>query len=164
MAIEHHYRASLVWTGAEQGSTSAYESYSREYAAHIEGKPSFTGSADPTFRGDPGLHNPEDLLVIALSACHLLSYLALCARAGIRVLSYADEATGTMARQDGKVRFTDVVLHPRVVIAEGDDLDKAIALHHDAHESCFIANSVSFPVQHQPTVTTASEPTKAFGM
>ena len=152
MPLQHHYRALTTWTGAQHGSTTSYEGYSREYTVQIEGKPLFTGSADPTFRGDPAHHNPEDLLVMALSACHLLSYLALCARAGIQVLSYEDEAMGTMARQDGRMRFTEVILHPRVVIADGDDLDKARALHHEAHEGCFIASSVAFPVRHEPTI------------
>ena len=152
MPKEHHYRTHLIWTGAASGPTASYDSYSRDYTIEIEGKPSFTGSADPTFRGDPALHNPEDLLVMALSACHMLSYLAECARAGIRVLSYSDEASGTMSWLDGKVRFKDVFLHPRVVIAEGGDLNKALELHHKAHEGCFIASSVSFPVRHEAAV------------
>lgn len=156
MPLQHYYRAVTTWAGAEHGSTASYEGYSREYTVQIEGKPAFLGSADPTFRGDAARHNPEDLLLMALSACHLLSYLALCARAGIQVVSYEDAATGTMARQEGKMRFTEVILHPRVVIAEGSDLDKARALHHDAHEGCFIASSVAFPVRHEPIVTTAS--------
>ena len=70
------------------------------------------GSADPTFRGDASLYNPEDLLLMALSACHMLSYLALCARAGIRVISYSDAATGKMAQKNGKIRFTEVICIP----------------------------------------------------
>jgi organic hydroperoxide reductase OsmC/OhrA len=112
MAQEHHYRARTLWTGAAGGPTADYQGYSREYVVEIEGKPALAGSADPTFRGDPALCNPEDLLVAALSACHLLSYLALCARAGIGVVSYEDTATGTMTLYDGKVRFTEVTLHP----------------------------------------------------
>ncbi len=96
------------------------------------------------------------MLVIALSTCHLLEYLYLCSRAGIEVVSYTDEATGRMAMQDGKTRFVEVILRPHVVIAAGSDLDKAIALHHAAHDGCYIANSVAFPVQHEPTVTPLS--------
>lgn len=157
MTQEHVYQAKTVWTGASSGSTSSYESYSREYTVIIEGKPHFIGSADPTFYGDSFLHNPEELLVIALSTCHMLSYLALCARAGVRVISYSDEAIGKMAHQEGKIRFTEVVLHPKVVIETGDDLSKAESLHHDAHEVCFIANSVSFPVLHQPLVLDSND-------
>ncbi len=158
MTKEHVYRTLTVWTGASIGSTSSYESYSREYTVIIDGKPRFVGSADPTFRGDPKLHNPEELLVIALSACHMLSYLALCARASIRVISYSDEAFGKMAYEDGKIRFTEVVLYPKVIIEAGDNLEKAWALHHDAHSLCFIANSVSFAVLHEPIVLESNNP------
>ncbi len=154
MAKEHHFAARVVWSGAARGSTKSYDAYDREYRVEIAGKPSLTGSAAPGFRGDPGQHNPEDLLVAALSACHLLSYLALCARAGIEVVSYEDQASGLMAIKDGRMRFTEVTLAPRVTIAAGD-LDKAVALHEAAHGQCFIANSVNFPVLNMPTVVRA---------
>ncbi|HYZ16055.1 MAG TPA: OsmC family protein, partial [Candidatus Acidoferrum sp.] len=109
---------------------------------------------DAHFRGDRTLHNPEDLLVAALSACHLLSYLADCARKGIVVDAYTDEARGEMTLIDGKIRFREVVLHPAVTIADPARIDDALALHERAHEECFIANSVNFPVRHEATVTT----------
>src|SRR5690242_18984239 len=84
---EHHYSCHVTWTGAEQGPTSSFESYSREYRADIAGKPSLRGSSDPTYRGDPSLHNPEDLLLVALSTCHTLCYLALAAREKLLVTS-----------------------------------------------------------------------------
>jgi organic hydroperoxide reductase OsmC/OhrA len=155
MSLEHDYRAHLVWTGATQGPTTSYDSYSREYRVEIAGKPPLTGSADKTFRGDPSLHNPEDLLVVALSSCHMLSYLALCARARLPVVSYEDAASGTMVTQGGGGRFTEVVLRPRVVVAPGSDLHKAHQLHEQAHASCFIANSVNFPVRHEAEVVAA---------
>lgn len=152
MTKEHLYRINTVWTGASQGTTSSYDAYSREYAINIEGKPPFVGSADSTFLGDASLYNPEDLLLMALSACHMLSYLALCARARIRVISYSDAATGKMAQKNGKIRFTEVILHPLVTIEAGDDLEKARSLHDNAHHVCFIANSVNFPVLHEATM------------
>jgi organic hydroperoxide reductase OsmC/OhrA len=142
---EHAYRASLEWTGAAHGPTSSYAAYSREYRVTFEGKPVLDGSADPTFRGDAGLLNPEEMLVAALSSCHMLSYLALCALAGISVKAYSDEASGTMAETGGAGKFTSVALRPRVTIADGD-LAKAEALHEEAHHQCFIAASVNFPV------------------
>jgi organic hydroperoxide reductase OsmC/OhrA len=156
VAREHHYDARVVWTGAAQGGTSSYEAYSREYRAQVEGKPPLEGSSDPMFRGDPKRYNPEDLLVISLSACHMLSYLHLCASAGIEVTAYEDRARGTMAIKDRKMRFVDVLLEPKVTIARGDR-GKAIALHEEAHAQCFIASSVNFPVRHQPTVERPSE-------
>jgi organic hydroperoxide reductase OsmC/OhrA len=150
---EHLYEATLVWTGASAGSTMSYQSYSREYRIEFPGKPPLTGSADPTFLGDAKLHNPEDLLLAALSACHMLSYLALCAREKLLVRSYRDEAIGTMAIKDGKMRFVSVLLRPHVIIAEPDKLERAKALHSRAHAECFIANSVNFPVGNDPAVT-----------
>jgi organic hydroperoxide reductase OsmC/OhrA len=154
MPRAHHYALRLIWTGAQRGPTRDYQSYSRSYRVEIEGKPPLEGSADPTFRGDPARHNPEDLLVAALSACHMLSYLADCARAGIEVIAYEDHASGVMALKDGRMRFVEVTLAPRVTIGAGD-LERAAALHAKAHEGCFIANSVNFPVLNTPTVTRA---------
>ena len=94
------------------------------------------------------LYNPEDLLMSALGACHMLSYLAVCAQAHIAVRSYEDAAVGTVARRDGKVRFVDVLLRPKVVLDPGSDVEKARALHEKAHNISVIVNSVNFPVRH----------------
>lgn len=151
----HRYQATLTWTGAASGPTSSYQGYSREYRVEVPGKPPWLGSADPLFRGDPLLPNPEDWLLAALSACHMLSYLALAAKAGIVVLAYTDQAEGTMALGGGTGRFTEVTLHPTVTVASGSALARAEALHAEAHEVCFIANSVNFPVRHAPTTLQA---------
>lgn len=151
----HNYHATLVWTGARQGPTTSYEAYSREHELRIGDKPVLRSSADPHFRGDAALYNPEELLVASLSSCHLLSYLAECARGGVHVVAYEDRAEGTMAIKDGKMRFTEVRLRPRVTVAKGTDVAKASALHERAHEDCFIANSVNFPVRHDATIVVA---------
>lgn len=151
----HHFACHLVWTGAERGGTTGYERYSREVRADFDGKPPLALSAAPAFRGDGALHNPEDLLVAALSSCHFLSYAALCARSGVEVVAYEDAATGTLDRVDGVTRFTEVVLRPRVTLAPGSDAEKARALHERAHAICFIANSVDFDVRHEPTIVFA---------
>lgn len=148
MAHTHSYQATISW----RGETRDYKSYSREYSVAVPGKPTYKASADAAFGGDPKLHNPEDLLLISLSTCHMLSYLAVCARAGIVVISYEDRAEATMAIKDKRMRFTDVVLHPRVTLAPGADRTKAEAAHAQAHDECFIANSVNFPVRHEATI------------
>ena len=153
MTKEHRYEAAVRWTGAKEGTTSSYRGYSREYEAAVEGKPALRLTADGAFFGDDALHNPEDLLVISLSGCHLLTYLAECARAGLRVLSYEDEASGTMAWDGETYRFGEVVLRPRVVVEEGGDLALAEELHHKSHDLCFVARSMNFPVRHEPEVT-----------
>lgn len=154
---EAHYHARLVWSGGALGPTQSVESYSREFRAEFEGKPPMRGSAVPDFLGDPALYTPDDLLLSALSACHMLSYLAVCAHAGIAVRAYEDAAVGTVAHRDGKIRFVDVLLHPRVVLESGSDIEKARALHEKAHNICVIINSVNFPVRHEAEVTFAGE-------
>jgi len=122
----------------------------------FEGKPPLTGSAAPPFRGDGALHNPEDLLVAALCACHCLSYLALCARAKIEVRGYEDEAMGRMELsgegEERGLQFVEVLLRPTVTVAPGSDLAKAERLHGRAHAACFIARSMNFPVRNEPTI------------
>jgi len=151
---EHRYTASLAWTGAAAGPTATYQSYSRAWRMKFAGKPPLDGSADPAFRGDPALHNPEELLLAALASCHMLSYLALCSLKKIEVTSYSDKPEGTMKRlANGQTGFVSVKLYPQVTIADASKLGTAIALHHDAHAECYIANSVNFPVENAPTIT-----------
>src|SRR6187402_1636987 len=152
MADEHVFDCRLSWIGAEQGGTTSYEAYSREYRVEFDGKAPLLGTAAAEFLGDATLHNPEDLLVAALAGCHFLSYAALCARSKVTVLAYEDHAVGTMRAIDRVLRFTEVVLHPRVVIAQGSDVERAKKLHAKAHAGCFIAASVNFPVKNEPTV------------
>jgi organic hydroperoxide reductase OsmC/OhrA len=149
----HHYDVTIEWTGNLGTGTSTYTAYDRGYDIRAHGKPSILGSADPAFRGDASRWNPEDLLVASVSACHKLWYLHLCAVAGIVVVSYEDNATGSMIedpKQGG--HFTEVVLRPKIAITASSDINMARDLHHQAHEKCFIANSVNFPVQCRPEV------------
>ena len=154
---EAHYHAKVMWSGGALGPTKSVENYSREFRAEFEGKAPFLGSADPAFHGDSRLYNPEDLLLSAVAACHMLSYLAVCAHAGIVICSYEDNAVGTLARKDGRVKFVDVLLRPKVVLERGSDIEKARELHEKAHNICVIVNSVNFPVRHEPQVTFAND-------
>lgn len=155
-AKEHEYVARLTWDGNLGDGTASYERYGRQYVVQINGKADLRGSADPQFRGDAALHNPEDLFLAAISTCHMLSYLALCARQGVNVVAYEDEARGTL-RFDGTGggRFVEVTLHPRVTISADSDLALARALHGEAHETCYVASSCSVPIHHRPVVATA---------
>jgi organic hydroperoxide reductase OsmC/OhrA len=150
---EHHYNAHLIWDGNRGDGTATYAGYGREYRVMIEGKPELHGSADAAFRGDADRFNPEDLFLAAIASCHMLSYLALCAKYGINVIAYEDAATGMM-KEDGKGggRFEEVVLHPVVTIADAEHVERATKLHHRAHETCFIANSCSVPIRNEPVV------------
>jgi organic hydroperoxide reductase OsmC/OhrA len=150
----HAYAARLIWEGNLGDGTSGYSRYARSYRVRVEGKPDLAGSADPAFRGEPDRYNPEDLFLSSIAACHMLFYLALCARNGIRVVAYEDEASGTLAvGSDGGGRFEEVVLRPAVTIASPDGVGLATRLHETAHERCFIANSCRVPVQVLPVVS-----------
>jgi organic hydroperoxide reductase OsmC/OhrA len=151
---QHQYAVSVTWTGNDGAGTQTYRSYRRDHEIRAAGKPPLAASSDPVFRGDPSRYNPEELLVAALSGCHMLAYLHLCAINGIVVLEYRDEAGGTMQEEsDGGGAFVRAVLKPRVTIARGADRDKALALHETAHHLCFIASSVSFPVEVAAQIT-----------
>jgi organic hydroperoxide reductase OsmC/OhrA len=159
MARMHSYRVSVTWMGNRGTGTSAYRAYGRDHDVAAEGRPVIAASSDPLFRGDPARWNPELELVAALSQCHMLWYLHLCAEAGVIVTSYADEADGTMTEaDDGGGRFTEVILRPRVAIVSPEMISTAASLHGEAHAKCFIANSVNFPVRHEPVITAAGLP------
>lgn len=152
----HEYVARLIWDGNTGNGTSTYAGYGRQYRVLMEGKPVLEGSADPMFKGDASRHDPENLFLAAISGCHMLSYLALCAREGVNVLAYEDDIRGTL-KFDGRGggKFTEVVLHPAVTIGEGSDRELALALHERAHELCFIAASCSVPIRNEPSVAEA---------
>jgi len=151
----HSYAVRVTWTGNEGTGTSGYRAYSRNHEVSAEGPPTILGSSDPAFRGDPARWNPEAELTAALSQCHMLWYLHLCAEAGVTVLAYTDQALGTMEESpDGSGRFTEVVLRPEVVVATADMVQAAAGLHAQASTKCFIANSVNFPVKHVPVIVT----------
>ncbi|WP_438353382.1 OsmC family protein [Microbacterium sp. CJ88] len=156
MRGEHRYALTTMWTGDRGTGTSGYRDYDRAVTISIDGKPELLASADKPFRGDPSRWNPEDLLLAALSECHLLSYLHACVTAGVVVVAYEDDATGVMV-EDGRGggAFREVVLHPRVIVADASMVDAATAAHAQAHDWCFIANSVNFPVRHEASVTVA---------
>jgi peroxiredoxin-like protein len=151
----HDYRLRTVWTGASQGALAAGTDYSRDLEVQIAGKAPLPASTAPSYGGDDSKHNPEDLLLSALSTCHLLSYLALAARAGLPVTAYEDDAVCVVDMKDGRVRITEAALRPTVTLAAGGDVEKATKLHAQAHQICFIANSVNFPVAVEPRIMTA---------
>ncbi|MHB8634894.1 MAG: OsmC family protein [Fimbriimonadaceae bacterium] len=158
MANPHFYRTRVTWTGGASGPAVSYESYSRAFRVDMAGKASIEASADPSYRGDAALVNPEEMLVASISGCHLLTYLALAVRARMDVISYEDEAEGIMQMESGKMKVTDVILRPSIVLGPGADLDKAQALHDQAHDQCFIANSVTCDIRVEAMITVADAP------
>jgi len=148
---QHRYTLTVTWTGNQGAGTSGVREYARDHEIAVDGKPAIPGSSDPSFRGDRTRYNPEELLVASLSGCHMLWFLSECAAAGVVVIEYVDRAEGFMTEDaNGGGRFTRVVLRPEITLAPGSDLETARANHHTAHEKCFIANSVAFPVEVEP--------------
>ena len=154
MERKHSYNLANRWTGNLGTGTSSYRSYSRSY--ELKGKDkslAIPGTSDPLFRGDRTRYNPEELMLGALSGCHMLWVLHLSADAGITVVNYEDDAWGEMAEHaDGSGEFTRVVLRPRVTIAEAERVDDAVAIHAKAHKVCALARSMNFPVEHEPQI------------
>ncbi|QNE46457.1 OsmC family peroxiredoxin [Glaciihabitans sp. INWT7] len=157
MNHEHHFAVSLQWTGNRGTGTSGYKAYGRDHVVRAEGKHEISGSSDRVFHGDADRWNPEEMLIAALSQCHLLSYLHVAASNGVVVTDYTDAATGVMEQTaDGGGHFTSVTLRPVVTIAT-DNVELALSLHHEASLKCFIASSMNFPVEHQPRVVFRAE-------
>jgi organic hydroperoxide reductase OsmC/OhrA len=153
MSKEHHYKTIIEWTGNKGTGTNNYRDYERSHTISVENKPVIEGSSDPAFRGDKTKYNPEELFLSSLSSCHMLWYLHFCSEAGIIVTDYTDRATGIMVEtENGSGRFTEITLHPTVIVSEESMIEKATELHHKANEFCFIANSVNFIVKHIPKV------------
>ena len=148
---EHRYALTVRWTGNLGAGTSSYRGYSRDHDVEIPGLPVLHGSADPTFHGDRQRYNPEQLLLAALSQCHMLSFLHVAVKHGVVVTAYEDRAEGLMrTNRDGSGQFESVTLKPRVTVAEPAAPELFEELHSEANKVCFIARSVNFPVLHEP--------------
>jgi organic hydroperoxide reductase OsmC/OhrA len=151
VSVTHRYEVSVEWTGNRGSGTSGYRDYARDHELRGEGKPTIAASSDPAFRGDPARWNPEELLVASLAQCHLLWYLHLAGAAGVVVTDYHDHPIGTMVTDaTGAGQFERVVLRPVVTVAEAGMQERAQQLHAEVGAYCFIARSVSFPVEHEP--------------
>lgn len=150
---QHHYQLKIEWTGNKGTGTSDSRDYERSHTLFINGKEDILCSSDPAFRGDNTKHNPEEFLLAALSSCHMLWYLHLCADAGVVITEYVDNPEGYMMEEsaEGPGRFTQVTLRPTITITDASMQATADLIHDRAHKKCFIANSCNFPIHHKPT-------------
>lgn len=156
MAKIHEFPTRIVWTGNRGTGTSAYQAYDRTWDLAAIGKATVHCSNDPLLGGDPTKYNPEELLIATLSSCHMLWYLHLCAEAGITVLAYEDNPVGIgESEPSGKGKFMEAVLRPKISIATDSDAARAVAIHDEIHEYCFIARSVNFPVRYEVEIVVA---------
>jgi organic hydroperoxide reductase OsmC/OhrA len=152
VATQHDFTSTILWTGNRGTGTASYRGYDRTWDIAVPGRALVHCSNDPLLGGDPALANPEDLLLSALSACHMLWYLHRASEAGIVVHGYRDAPVGhAESTPDGAGRFVGAVLRPVITLATDSDRAKADALHADIHRVCFIARSVNFPVTYEAT-------------
>ncbi len=152
----HTYALTVGWTGNTGEGTARPNAYSKNHVVRAAGRPEILGSSDPAFNGDPDRYNPEELLVAALSQCHMLWFLSRCAKHGVVVTAYVDDATGTMVEhRDGGGEFVNVTLRPRITLASPADPALLARLHEESHHLCFIARSVNFPVEVEAVYETA---------
>lgn len=142
------HRIKLTWTKGDVPFT--YDTYSRNHRISFKDGEAILFSAAPAYKGDPARGDPEDMLVAALSSCHMLTFLAVAARKKITVLSYEDDAVGFMEKEGGKLWITRVALRPKIVFENAPGTEILAEMHHLAHEQCFIANSVKTQVTVEP--------------
>jgi organic hydroperoxide reductase OsmC/OhrA len=153
MNTTHNYELTTVWQGNLGTGTSGVADYKRTHTIAVPGKPLLTLTTDDALYGDRSILNPEDLLVAALSSCHMMSYLYLCAKARVVVTAYEDHATGLLEQEAlGGGRFLEVTLRPIVEVTDPAMVERALHLHHQAQKICYIASSVNFPIHHLPEI------------
>lgn len=156
MSDAHQFEARLTWPARADQPRPPEQVFSRDNVMHTPGKHEVAGSAPAVYGGDPARYNPEELLLMSLSECHMLTYLAVAAKKRMTIIAYEDRATGTLGTgthgTPGKMSMQEVVLRPKVTVAKGTDLADAMAIHDKAHANCFMANSVNFPVRHEAEI------------
>lgn len=147
------FEVRVAWPADAAQKLPPDAAFSRNNWLGAPGKPEVFGSSPVVFGGEARGYNPEELMTLSLSQCHLLTYLALAAKRGIRVLRYEDNASARLGKNaEGRTQMVEVVLRPRVTVAAGTRVDDAKALHERAHAACFMANSVNFPVRNEPEI------------
>jgi organic hydroperoxide reductase OsmC/OhrA len=144
------YTADVTWTLKDRDDFPKGR-FSRAHEVSFDGGITVAGSASPHVVGKWAVEaavDPEEMLVAALSSCHMLSFLHVARLAGFAVASYADHAEGVTGDiAPGRLAVTKVVLHPRIEwTGSHPDKEKLEQLHHHAHDICFIANSVTTQV------------------
>ena len=163
MSDAHSFESRLRWPADLTQPLPPDPAFSRNSLLGATGKAEVAASAPAVFGGDVAGYNPEELLLMSLSQCHMLTFLAIAAKKRMAILAYEDRATGTLGMGEpgtksgppGKMSMQEVVLRPRVTVARGTDLADAMAIHEKAHANCFIANSVNFPVRHEVQIVEA---------
>ncbi len=157
MSEGHTFEASVRWPADPAQALPPDPAFSRNAVLASPGHPEVPGSSPTVFGGEASRYNPEELLTLSLAHCHMLTYLAIAAKKKMAVLAYEDRATAVLGKDaaSGKMKILSAELRPRVTVAKGTNLEDARAIHAKAHEHCFVANSVNFPVANAPEIVEA---------
>ncbi|MFZ4861592.1 OsmC family protein [Sphingobacterium sp. Mn56C] len=151
MTLKHYFKAHLAWLFKTPASDRSKRQYTKSHTLQIDGKVDLHVSAAKAFKGDPSLHNPEDLLLSSLMSCHMMSYLYVTSQHSIDMVAYSDQAEAILeSYTDGSGKIVQVNLNPIVKLADAQQIDLALSLHQEAHRLCFIANSCNFKVEISP--------------
>jgi organic hydroperoxide reductase OsmC/OhrA len=153
----HTFEGSIHWPADTAQKLPPDPAFSRNAVLASPGHPPVPGSSPTVFGGDASRYNPEELVTIALAHCHMLTYLSLASKKRVSVLGYEDRASSVLGKDpvSGKMKLLSALLKPKVTVARGTNLDEARALHAKAHEYCFVASSVNFPVEVTPEIAEA---------
>ncbi|WP_033956207.1 OsmC family protein [Psychroserpens jangbogonensis] len=152
--FKKEFKVQAKWSAKDALEVSVNE---KTHQVFIDKKAPLTISAAKAFKGDESKHNPEDLLLSALSSCHMMSYFYVCQQNGINLVDYTDNAVGVLElNSDGSGAFTSVMLNLVITISQEHKKDKAISLHKEANNLCFIANSCNFPIEHNVVIKIAN--------
>ena len=133
-----HYSNNLVWDAARRGRTSA------------PGKPDIEIGSPPEFKGEAGVWAPEEMLVAALNACMMLTFVAFAQGKKLEFVAYESAAEGLLENVDGKYRIVEVSVQPIVVLRSEADIAAARTIMAEVKENCFISNSITADVKLAP--------------
>jgi organic hydroperoxide reductase OsmC/OhrA len=154
--VEKEFKIQTKWCSLIKAKGFESSSNPKTHNVFVDGKEVLTVSAAKDFKGDGTKHNPEDLFLSALSSCHMMSYMFLCKKNNITLVSYDDKTSGRLkVNEDGSGAFISVELNPIATILEKNKIDLALSLHHEANRLCFIANSCNVPITHKPQILIA---------
>jgi organic hydroperoxide reductase OsmC/OhrA len=146
----HRFELTVQWDADTVEPALARDKSRRRHTISHPGKPDIDGSAAPAFFGEAERWNPEELLLAALSQCHMLTFFYLAGREGLTITEYVDTPQAVLeTNADGSGNIVEVVLKPQLGIRDGYS-GSIETLHQQASELCFIARSVNFPVRHEP--------------
>lgn len=139
-----HFQSQLYWNNGRHGSAS------------VDGKPVLQVSSPAEFKGDPACWSPEDMFVAAASACLLMTFLAYSQREELELVKYESSADGALEFSNGRYRFTEVILRPRLIFMTEEDAEIAQMVLEQAHRDCIITNSITSVVKLEPEISVAT--------